>query len=299
MMRKLINFFKELFSSFGEDNPSRLAAALAYRGVFSLAPLLLIAVMVVGVFFGQQAAQNEIAGLLESTVGPDAAVFLEDALASASLNTSSERWFVSLISVGALLYAASGLFNELKGSINTLWHVPTPPSAGVMGFVKNKVVAVSMVLGVGVILLLLMAANTAVSIFIAYFSLSGIFNLLSLAVSFGALILLIAFIYKVAPDADMKWGDLWIGAGITALLLTLGIWLIGLYLTYSSVGSAYGAAGTLLVILIWIYYSALIFLFGAKFTQVYARKYGSKIVPTAEEEAESSEEGQLQTGSAS
>ena len=254
-----------------------MAAALAYRGVFSMSPILVIVTLIVGFFFGQQAAQQELAMLITEAMGNEAAEVILSGISSTFDHTFSDRLWVTVFSFVVLAYAATGLFDELKRSLNTVWNAPPSATAGILNTVKDRAVALVMILGLGFFFLMLLAINTVISVLVAYFDIGGAVKLLGLLASFGIFTVIIVLTYKYAPDVTITWGDVWIGSILTSILLTLGIWGLGLYLTYSSVGSAYGAAGTLLIILIWIYYSALIFLFGAKFTHTYAVTYGSKL----------------------
>ncbi len=276
-LKQAFHFVKDTIAAWSADYPSRMAAALAYRGIFSLIPLLFIAIIMVGLVYGRQTAENEVGSFLESTIGPQATEMVLVGLNSTTLPTTSDRWLISLLTLGVLFYAASGLFSELEIAMNTIWQVPYSASTGVWSWLKNRFIAVVMVLGVGFFFLSLMVINTAMSILNAYIGLDNVIQLTGQAVSLGATALIIAMIYKFTPDIEVTWKDVWLGAIVTALLMVVGIWLLGLYLAYGNVGSAYGAAGALLVILIWFYYSAMIFLFGAKLTQTYATKFGSKI----------------------
>ncbi len=280
------NLIRATIDSWGDDYASRMAAALAYRGIFSLIPILFIAIIIVGLVFGEQAAQNEVAEFLEGSFGPEAAAMIEAGIASTSLPTSSDRWLISLITLGVLIYAASGLFNEFKLALNTIWKVPRSASQGTLNWIKNRFIAVVMVLGVGFFFLSLMIINTTMSYIDAYIPLDTVVKIIGLAASFGATTLIIALVYRYVPDVELSWGDVWIGAIITALLLIVGIWAIGIYLAYSNAGSVYGAAGALLIILLWFYYAATIFLFGAKFTHTFTSKFGSKVVPVIENEGD-------------
>ncbi len=283
-LKSIYPTLKSTLTNWSLDNPSRMAAALAYRGVFSMSPILVIVTMVVGFFFGQQAAQEELRVLITEAMGDQAANVILSAISATFDSTRSDRIWATIFSFLVLAYAATGLFNELKGSLNTVWNAPPSATTGIVNTIKSRLVALVMILGLGFFFLALLIINTAISVLVAYFQIDGAVKLLGLVASFGILMLIIALTYKYAPDVTIAWGDVWIGAILTAVLLTLGIWGLGLYLTYSSVGSAYGAAGTLLIILIWIYYSALIFLFGAKFTQSYAVTFGSKLAPVVDEE---------------
>ena len=276
-LKSIVPTLKTTVTNWSLDNPSRMAAALAYRGVFSMSPILVIVTMIVGFFFGQQAAQEELQTLITEAMGEQAASVILAGISSTFASTRSDRIWATVFSFLVLAYAATGLFNELKGSLNTVWNAPPSATIGFINTIKARLVALVMILGLGFFFLALLIINTVISVLVAYFEIDGGVKMLGLGASFGVLMVIIALTYKYAPDVTITWGDVWIGSILTAILLTLGIWGLGLYLTYSSVGSAYGAAGTMLITLIWIYYSALIFLFGAKFTQTYAVTFGSKL----------------------
>lgn len=268
---------KETFQAWQADRASRLAAALAYYGIFSLAPLLIIAISVAGIFFGEEAAQDQMAAQLEGTIGKESAQFIQAVISNASRSASGLS-FASIIGFVLLLFGASGLFNELQGVLNTVWNV-SPPSAGIVALIKRRLQLFIMVLGIGVLLLSSLFASVAISIIGRFINLGNFLQTINLLVFLGIVILLFAVIYKFLPDVEIAWRDVWVGATVTALLFSLGRWLISLYLAYGNVGSAFGAAGALVVLLIWIYYSAQIYLFGAEFTKIYAMKFGSKIRP--------------------
>ena len=282
IFRALYRLVRVTLSTWSADRPTRMAAALAYRGIFSLIPILIISMIVVGAVFGEQAARHEVAAVLVGTLGPEAADLILAGIANTASGSRSERLIVSIVSLGALVWAATGLFFELKYALNTLWNVPYSTTRGVLNFIRNRVIALIMVLGVGFFFLSLMLINIVLSVFDVFFPLGSAQTIMWLVAFVGAATLLIALVYRYAPDVTIKWGDVWLGAAITALLLTIGLWLLARFLALSTIGSAYGAAGALVIVLIWFYYSALIFLFGAKFTHTYAVSYGSKVKPKSD-----------------
>lgn len=278
----LFRLLKETFQEWQADKASRLAAALAYYTVFSLAPLLIMAIAIAGAIFGEEAAKGEIVGQIQGLVGTEGATVIETAIKNA--NQPEISGIASLISVGVLLFGASGVFAQLQDALNTIWNVKAKPNKGVINFVRKRILSFSAVLGIGFLLLVSLVISAGLSALNKYMGnlIPGadfLWQILNLAVSFGIVTLLFALMYKFLPDAKIKWGDVWIGAMITALLFTIGKFALGLYLGRGSFGSTYGAAGSLVIILAWVYYSAQILFFGAEFTQVYAREYGSKIIP--------------------
>jgi len=283
--KKVVELVKATFSHWIEDKASRLAAALAYYAVLSLAPLLILLITIGALAFGKEAAQGAISGQIQGLVGTQSAQAIEEIIAHANKPTTGA--IASAIAIITLLLGASGVFGALQDGLNTIWEVEPKPGRGIIGMIKDRFLSLTMVLGVGFLLLVslaLSAALTALGDFIGGLLPlhTLVLQIVNLIISFGVIALLFALIYKVLPDVEISWSDVWIGAAITSLLFTIGKLLIGLYLGRGSVGSAYGAAGSLIVILIWVYYSAQILFFGAEFTQVYADAFGSRIKPSTD-----------------
>ncbi len=280
--RAAVDLLRATFHDWREDKASRLAAALAYYTVFALAPLLLLAVAVAGLVFGEQAARGQLFAQLEGLLGPEVAGVLETALARS--RESRAGGLAAAVGVAALLWSASNLFAHLQDALNTIWEVAPRPGAGLLAAAKKRLLSMTLVLGTGFLLLVSLVLSAALAALGA--ALRGLlpggevlWQALDFVLSFAVITLLFAAIYKVLPDATVAWGDVWIGAAATALLFGAGKLLIGLYLGRAGVGSAYGAAGALLVLLVWVYYAAQLLFLGAEFTQAYARRYGSRIVP--------------------
>lgn len=282
MMGSAFRLLKETYSEWNDDKASRLAAALAYYTMLSLAPLLVIMVSVAGFVFGEQAARGAISDQISGMVGPSAADLIENAIAQAG-NTGAGI-IATIIGIITLFMGASGVFAQLQDALNTIWEVQPKPGLGVRATIEKRVTSLTMVLGIGFLLLVSLVISTALSALGNYMSglLPGadlLWQVINFIVSFGVITLLFAMIYKFLPDVEIAWRDVWIGAAVTALLFTIGKFLLSWYIGSSSIGSVYGAAGSLAILLVWIYYSGLILFFGAEFTQVYAREYGSRIVP--------------------
>lgn len=282
-IKTIFALLKETVSEWNKDKASRLAAALAYYTVFSLSPLLIIVIAIAGAVFGEEAVRGEIVGQIQGLVGKEGAEFIQAAIANAS-KPQAGGGFASLISIGVLLFGASGLFAQLQDALNTIWEVQPDPKQGVASFIRSRFLSFSMVLGIGFLLLVSLVLSAGLSAVVSYLShlLPEVASLLQVAnyiLSFVVTTVLFGLIYKFLPDVKITWSDVLIGAAITSLLFALGRYLLGLYLGNSSFGSSYGAAGSLVVILAWVYYAAQILFFGAEFTQVYARRYGSQIVP--------------------
>ena len=281
-IKKFFQLFPQAFRRWQKDRASILAAALAYYTVFSITPLLVIAIAIAGAVFGQDTAQGEILQQITQLVGQDGAEVIETALTNA--NQPQLGSIASIISMIILLIGASGVFAQLQEALNTVWNVRVRQNGGIKGLIRKRLLSFGMVLAIGFLLLVSLIisailsgiANLEINLFPGF---TTFWQVLNFAISFGFISFLFALIYKYLPDVKIRWKDVWVGAIITALLFSLGKYLIGLYLGRSSLGSAYGAAGSLIVFLAWVFYSAQILLFGAEFTQVYAHKYGRKILP--------------------
>jgi membrane protein len=281
--KELFPLAKEAAADWGEDKVPRLAAALSYYTLFSITPLVIIAMAIAGFFFGREAATGQIAAQIKNTVGPQAAEAIQGMVANAA-SKPAHGTFATVVGVVTLLLGAGGVFGQLQDALNTIWGVAPKPGRGFMGMIKDRFLSFSMVLGVGFLLmvsLVLSAAVSAVGHFLGgrFPALTWLGPVLDFILSVGVFTLLLALIYRFLPDAKIAWHDVWIGSALTAFLFTVGKILIGLYLGRSSVSSAYGAAGSLVVLLLWVYYSSQILFFGAEFTKVYAQKFGSRIVP--------------------
>jgi membrane protein len=281
-VRTIIKLLQEAFQEWQEDKVSRLAAALAYYTIFSITPLLIIAIAIAGAIFGEDAAKGEIVAQINNLVGEEGAKAIEIALANA--NQPEISGVASLISIAILILGASGVFAQLQEGLNTVWNVRPKRNSGIGQFIRKRLLSFGMVLAIGFLLLVSLILSAILSAISEYEvnwlpGFAFFWQILNFALSLGLISLLFALIYKYLPDVKIKWKDVWVGAIITALLFTIGQFLIGLYLGRGSLGSTYGAAGSLIVFLVWVYYSAQILLFGAELTQVYARKYGTKIIP--------------------
>ncbi|MBD2022271.1 YihY/virulence factor BrkB family protein [Leptolyngbya sp. FACHB-36] len=275
---------KDTFTEWNEDKVPLWAAALAYYTVFSLAPLLLIAIAIAGSIFGDDAARGQIVGQIQGLVGREGAEVIQGMIQNTQ-KPGSGGLVATIIGVVTLIFGATGVFGQLQDALNTIWEVKPKPGLGVRSFVQSRFLSFAMVLVLGFLLLVSLVLSAVLAgignffgNFVPGYVLVG--QVLNFVLSFGVVTLLFASIYKFLPDVDIPWKDLWVGSAVTALLFNFGKFLIGLYLGSSSVGSTYGAAGSLVVILIWVFYSAQIILFGAEFTQVYAKYRGSDLPPS-------------------
>jgi membrane protein len=281
-IKPAFNIIKGTATEFGEDNVLRLSAALAYYAIFSIGPLLAIVVGLAGLAFGNEHVRHQIHQSLQGMLGESSAKTIDSMMAARS---HSKSLLTTILGVIALLFGAAGVFGQLQDSLNTIWEVKAKPGGGIWGLVRQRFLSFSMVLGVGFLLLVSLALSAALSAF------AGMLNnmipmgdfvahAVNFIVSFGVITVLFAMIFKYLPDVKIPWSKVWIGANATAFLFTIGKFLLGLYLGRQSTSSAYGAAGSVIVILLWVYYASVILFFGAEFTQVYARRTGAKIVPS-------------------
>jgi membrane protein len=279
------DLLKESFSQWwNEDRPFELSAALAYYTLFSLAPLLVIAISVAGFVFGREAAQDQVVNTLGGFVGKDAGKAIQEMIENASKQQTSESVFAMASGVALLLFGAGGVVGQLQSSLNMIWGVEPKAGRGVVGFLRDRFVSYAMVLGMGFLLLVSLVISAALSAFDHFLEswIPGaglLLQIIHFTVSLGVIAFLFAAIFKFLPDAQVTWKDVAIGALMTAILFNIGKYLIGLYIGQSSAASVYGAAGSLVTLLLWVYYSGLIFFFGAELTQVYAARFGSGVTP--------------------
>lgn len=279
---------KETAEAWVDDDASRLAASLAFYTLLSLAPLVIIAVSLAGILLGPEAARGQIAGELAAVVGPSAAQGIQAVVASARSQASGTLGTV--IGVVTLFVGASGVFGELQFALNAIWEVRAKPGRGLLGELRDRFFSFTMVLGVAFLLLvslLLSAVLSAVGHAFAAGLPGGelLWQVGNFAFSLALITGLFALIFKLVPDVLIRWSDVWAGAFVTALLFTIGKSLLGFYLGRASIGSSYGAAGSLVVLVVWVYYSAQILFLGAEFTQVQAHRRGHTIMPSHNAEA--------------
>jgi membrane protein len=279
----LLNVGKSTITQWIEDEPFQLAAALSYYTLFSLAPLMIIVITIAGFAFGREAAQNQIVETIQGLIGEDSAKAIQDMIQNAS-NKPKTGIISTVLGVIVLIVGAGGVVGQLQTSLNTIWGVAPKPGQGVGGFIRQRFISFSMILAIGFLLLVSLVVSAVLTGLTQWMgSLFGgtavLAHVLDLLVSFVFVTALFAIIYKFLPDVRIEWRDVWIGAALTSFLFTIGKFLIGLYLGSSGVTSTYGAAGSLITVLLWVYYSSLIFFLGAEFTQVYATQYGSGVVP--------------------
>jgi len=272
---------KKSVSAWSDDYAPSMGAALAYYTIFSIAPLLIIVIAVAGLIFGQEAVRGEIAEQLSGLIGKEGAGAIQGLIASAS--APSKGIIATSISVCVLIIGATTVFGELQNSLDRIWRSPAPPEkSGIWHLLRTRLSSFGLVLGLGFLLLVSLVISAALAALGTLWGDVGnvwkpLLQLLNFSTSFILETGLFAMIYKIMPRARIDWRDVWTGAAVTALLFEIGKLLIGLYLGKSGVTSGFGAAGSVVVLLVWIYYSAQVFLLGAEFTWVYAHSHGSKV----------------------
>jgi membrane protein len=283
-VRSTWSLVKETFSEWSAAKAPRLGAALSYYTVFSLAPVLLVVIAVAGFFLGPEAAQGRLTEQLTGLLGQDAASVVQGMLAKAGERKAGI--IATAIGLATLLAGATGVMLELQGALNTVWEVVPKPGRGIKGILKDRALGLALVISIGFLLLVSLVLSAALAAF------SGLLEsimpgavvlgyVLNNAVSIFVIGAFFALLFKALPDAKIAWRDVWVGSLVTSFMFHIGKFAIGLYLGKASVGSAFGAAGSLAILLIWIYYSSQIVLLGAEFTRVYANRYGSRVVPDA------------------
>ncbi len=279
------HLIRDSADEFLDDKGAKLSAALAYYTIFSVPPLLIIIISLTGFFWGEQAIEGQIYNQIKGLVGNEAAVQIQGAIRQSTIDQNS--WWATTISVIALLFGATGVFVEIQDSINVIWGLKAKPKKGLIKIVLNRLISFSMIISLGFLLLVSLVLNAVLDIFnqqmqrifpdLGFY----VFYIINLVFILLVITSLFATIFKVLPDAKIKWRSVFFGSFITALFFLLGKLLIGLYLGQSDIGSTYGAAGSIVVILVWVYYSSIILFYGAEFTQLYAYRHGTKIVPNA------------------
>jgi len=280
----LWKLFKETFKEWNEDKAPRLAAALSYYTIFSLAPLLVLVIAITSFIIGTNVdIRNEILQHLQGLVGPQGADIVSTLIERNSQPDSGI--LATIIGIATLLLGASGVFGQLQDALNTIWEVKPTEGRGILGMLKDRFLSFTMVLGTSFLLLVSLVISPALAFVNQFFTdwlggLGVLAQTINIIVSIGVVTVIFAMIFKFLPDVKIQWADVWIGSLFTAVLFTIGRTLLSIYLGNSATTSAYGAAGSLVVLLLWVYYSSQILFFGAEFTQVYARIYGSRIVPT-------------------
>ncbi len=277
-LRDLKTIAYDTYIQFLDDKGFKMAAALSYYAAFSIGPLLIIVITVVGIFFGEEAARGEISGQISYITGKEGAEIIETIIKGASNKTTGI--IAGALSILFVILGSVGVFVELQESLNIIWGVESKPGRGIWGFVKNRLVSFSMVVATGFLLMVSLIINSVINLL--YNLLGSYFNtilpaseVINIVTSFVVITLLFAMIFKYLPDVIISWKYVWLGSVITSVLFSVGKYFIGLYLGNSSYSSTYGAAASVVILFIWIYYSGIILFLGAEFTQVYRRRFSS------------------------
>lgn len=274
---------RDSFAEFIDDKVLKHSAALAYYTIFSLPAMLIVIIGLCSIFFGRDAIQGQIFSQISGFIGADAAIQIEDVLKKSTLH--HDNVIATVVGLVTLLLAATGMFGEIQDSINSIWGLQAKPEKGFIKLLLNRLVSFSMVIVLGFILLVSLMLNVLLEGLmhrLEYYFSEDVINylfILDYSVMIAVTTVLFASILKVLPDAKILWKDVWVGAFATSVLFLIGKFLIGYYLKHNSSVSAYGAAGSMIIILLWVYYSAIILYFGAEFTQVYVRFKKRKIEP--------------------
>lgn len=280
--RDIVPLLKEAGVNWVDHNAMRLSAALSYYAVFSLAPLFIISISIAGIIYGEDAARGQITEQLSAYVGEQTSNAIQSLVKSASAKTTGV--WATIIGLVVLLFGASSVFGELKDALNNIWGVVAKPGRPILNMLVGRLFSFSMVLVIGFLLLASLVVSSALTAASKHLSVwipatSGHWHWLDLGISLVVITILFAMIFKMLPSAIVRWRDVIIGAWFTSILFTIGKTLISLYLGSSSVASTFGAAGSLIVILLWIYYSSCILFFGAEFTRACACHFGGGVVP--------------------
>jgi membrane protein len=286
MKKTVVTFWRLLsaaFKEFIDDKAIKLSASLSYYTVFALPPLLILVISLCGIFFGREAVRGEIFDQINGLVGNEAALEIQKIIRNVHLSENGP--FAAIVSVVLLFIGASGVFAEIQDSINYIWGLRAKPKRGFVRYVINRLISFSMIGSVGFLLLVSLVANSLMDLLGArlekWFDTDWVYIVyfLNLICVFLMTTTLFVIIFKALPDAKVKLRDCIIGASFTALFFMIGKFLIGYYLGHSRVGMAYGTAGSVILVMVWVYYSAIILFFGAEFTKVFAEKHGHKIIP--------------------
>ncbi|HEY2726785.1 MAG TPA: YihY/virulence factor BrkB family protein [Parafilimonas sp.] len=279
----LLNVLKESFTGFGNDNVTKLSGSLAYYTVFSMGPLLVVIISLCSIFFGRDAVENKVFSQLNSFVGADTALQLQQIIKNASIGGKSH--IAAIIGIITLLIGATTVFGDIQDSINRIWGLKPKPKKGWLKILRNRFLSFSVIASLGFLLLVSLGISAIIEALMNRFRAKYpdvaviVVYIINLVLTLGITTLIFAVIFKVLPDARIKWKDVMAGAVTTAVLFMLGKFGISFYISKTHVGSTYGTAGSLVILLLWVYYSAIILYFGAEFTKAYAVKYGSEIHP--------------------
>lgn len=288
MMMKNLNFFwevlKETFNEWNDSSASRDSASIAYYAIFSIPGLLIIIIWIAGNFFGEEAIRGQISSQINSVLGTEASESVENMIASALID--KENIFMKTVGVFALVFGGTTVFFQLQKSLNNLWDIEAAPKKAIIKFLLDRANSLGMILVIGFLLMITMVLSSAISLLNHYItSRLGLetyilMELVNFVIGFILVVLVFAFMFKVLPDVEIKWKSVWLGAILTAVLFTIGKFLLSLYFSELKPTSVFGTAGTIVLIMMWINYSCLLVFFGAEFTKIYSEKKGYKIIPS-------------------
>ena len=282
-MRKFWLVLRQAFTEFSNDNGMKLSASLSYYTIFSLGPVLIIVTSLAGIFFGKEAVQGKIYHQINGLVGNQAALQIQDMIRNieeTQLGTSG-----AMLGLIVLVIGATGVFTEIQDSINYIWSIRAKPKRGFVKLLLNRVISFSLIISFGFILMVSLALHVVIDLLYErltrYFedTMIIVFQGINYIVLFAVISVLFAIIFKVLPDATIRWKDAYVGAAFTSVLFMVGKFLIGFYLTRSNVGDAFGAAASLVILLLWVYYTSIILFFGAEFTKIYTMNFGGGVKP--------------------
>lgn len=281
--KDVLSVFKQTGSEFMDNNSLRLAGALAYNTIFALPPLMIIVITAAGLIWKDHDFSTQLTSQMQGMVGKDGAEQIDTMIKNVNRNDS--KGIMGAVGIATLIFAATTFFVTLQESLNTIWNVKAKPQNNIKKLLKDRLLSFGLIISISFLMLISFVVSAILTILMDYLQriLPGIavifMQLTDIIISAGVITCLFALVFKYLPDAIIRWKDVWVGAFITAALFVLGKYLIGFYLGNSDVASAYGAAGSIIIILVWIYYSSLIVFFGAEFTQEYAAQFGEKIRP--------------------
>jgi membrane protein len=283
-VKSLWALLKDSAIAWGDDDIGTQGAALAYFSVFSLAPLLILVIVLSSLGFGQAAASGHLVSQIRGLMGIEGADFVQSLITNTY--KADANVLVTIFSVVMLVLGASAVFVQLRDSLNTIWRVQQKPTGTIRAFLQGRLLAFAMITGIGFLLLVSLVLSAVLAAMSAYLSnlfsiMAGVVSVLDFMVSFIGITVMFALMFKFVPAATVKWKDVWVGAAVTSLMFSIGKLLIGLYLGNGAIGSTFGVARSLVVIMLWAYYSAQIVLYGAEFTRLYAARFGSDILPSA------------------
>lgn len=280
----ILSVLKKAFNGFVDDKVLKLSASLAYYTVFAIGPMIIVIIYVAGLIYGREAVQGNIFGEIQGLVGAEAAIQIQEMIKNAAL--SREGNFAFIVGIITLVIAATGVFAEIQDSVNQIWNLKPKPKKGWLKMLTDRLLSFSVIISLGFVLLVSLLINGVIEFLMERLQARFpnlavvVVYIVNILITFTIISTLFGVIFKVLPDAIIKWKDVMVGSMVTAILFMLGKFAITFYIGKSDVGGAYGTAGSLVVLLLWVYYSSVILYFGAEFTKAYAAKYGSPIHPS-------------------